>query len=108
MQVHIKEVWMLKLQFFFLSDYFPVSTNLKDFIPARVDSSDERDVLQIETEEFQDSDDSEMGIEAREERENLVKVNFSLLNIVRQFRLIVRLKSLQGQNPTFTQIINQA
>lgn len=38
MQVHIKEVWMLKLQFYFLSD-----------------------VLQIEAEEFQDSDDSEIG-----------------------------------------------
>lgn len=61
MQVHIKEVWMLKLQFYFLSDYFPVSTNLKDFLPARVDSSDERDVLQIGAEEFQDSDDSEIG-----------------------------------------------
>lgn len=62
---------MLKLQFNFLSDYFTVSTNLKDFLltftnlkdflPARVDSSDERDVLQIEAEEFQDSDDSEIG-----------------------------------------------
>lgn len=61
MQVHIKEVWMLKLQFQFLLDYFPVSTNLKDFLPARVDSSDERDVPQIGTEEFQDSDDSEIG-----------------------------------------------
>lgn len=61
MQVHIKEVWMLKLQFHFLSDYFPVSTHLEDFLPARVDSSDEQDVLQIETEEFQDSDDSEIG-----------------------------------------------
>lgn len=54
MQVHIKEVWMFKLQFYFVSDYFPVSTNLKDFLPAR-------DVLQIEVEEFQDSDDSEIG-----------------------------------------------
>lgn len=61
MQVHIKEVWMFKLQFYFVSDYFPVSTNLKDFLPARVDSSDERDVLQVEAEEFQDSDDSEIG-----------------------------------------------
>lgn len=61
MQVHIKEVWMFKLQFYFVSDYFPVSTNLKDFLPARVDSSDERDVLQIETEEFQDFDDSDIG-----------------------------------------------
>lgn len=52
---------MLKLQFYFLLDYFPVSTNLKDFLPARVDRSDERDVPQIETEEFQDSDDSEIG-----------------------------------------------
>lgn len=61
MQAHIKEVWMLKLQFYFVLGYFPVSTNLKDFLPARVDSSDERDVLQIETEEFQDSDNSEIG-----------------------------------------------
>lgn len=61
MQAHIKEVRMLKLQFYFVLGYFPVSTNLKDFLPARVDSSDERDVLQIETEEFQDSDNSEIG-----------------------------------------------
>lgn len=38
-----------------------MSTNLKDFLPARVDSSDEWDVLQVEGEEFQDSDDSEIG-----------------------------------------------
>lgn len=61
MQVHIKEVRMLKLQFYFVLGYFPVSTNLKDFLPAQVDSSYEQDLLQIEGEEFQDSDDSEIG-----------------------------------------------
>lgn len=38
-----------------------MSTNLKDFLPAQVDSSYEQDLLQIEGEEFQDSDDSEIG-----------------------------------------------
>lgn len=38
-----------------------MSTNLKDFLLDRVDSSDEQDLLQIEGEEFQDSDDSEIG-----------------------------------------------
>lgn len=61
MQADIKEVRMLKLQFYFVLGYFPVSTNLKDFLPARVDSSDEWDVLQIGAEEFQDSNDSEIG-----------------------------------------------
>lgn len=76
MQVHIKEVWMLKLQFHFLSDYFPVSTHLKDFLLAWVDSSDEQDVLQIETEEFQDSDDSEMVLKQGRRERTLWKWTF--------------------------------